>query len=345
MMYKHGGDIYSYNDGVIDFSANINPLGTPKQVIQAANGALKDISHYPDVSCRALRRAIAQHISVPAENIICGNGAAELIFNIVQGIKPHRALLGVPSFSEYELALNTVGAEKVFYNINEETGFRMGYDFADMIDNTIDMVFLCNPNNPTGVAQNRDFVEAVAEKCSQTGTIAVIDECFMDFVDNSQNYSVLPLTGKYPNLVVLRAFTKMYAMAGLRLGYCVCSHKIANTLWGIRQPWSVSSVAQAAGIAALSCKQLPVKTRGIINEEKAYIYGCFDSLGIKYYRSDTNFILFRSGKDLFNQLLQKNILIRDCGNFRGLDNSFYRMAVRLHPDNQLLMQAIEEICG
>ena len=340
-MTKHGGNIYSYNNSVIDFSANISPLGVHSEILEAIKNS--DVSVYPDCFCKKLRSGIAKKENVDCENIICGNGAAEIIYNIVTVLKPKKVLFIEPTFSEYENACDVVGSEKIYYFLKEENDFKLDENILNYIKN-VDMLFLCNPNNPTGKAVSKEIVLKIADKCLKENVFFVIDECFMDFADI---YTMADYINTYKNIVVLKAFTKMYAIPGLRLGYCLTSNKeLITKIYNNRQPWSVSKIAQDAGNAALLLKDIPEKTRKYIENERKYLELALDKFDIKYYKSCVNFILFKENKDFDKKLLNYNILIRNCDNFIGLNNnefSYYRIAVKKHTENEMLFNAIKKI--
>lgn len=353
MEYQHGGDIYS-QEVALDFSANINPFGMPEAVRRAAADSLGRNDVYPDSRCLALREALASFHGVPKEWLTCGNGAADLIFALAFGAKPARALVTAPAFAEYEQALGAAGCRTEWLDLREEDGFAPDIDaLIGRLDTGVDMVFLCNPNNPTGVALKRDQVERLAGECLKRGTILAVDECFCDFLDRPEEHSAIPLLGTYPNLFVLKAFTKLYAMAGLRLGYGLCSDLgLLEALARVRQPWSVSGVAQAAGAAALKEQAYVERSVAVIAAEREWLRGELSRLGFKVYSSEANYLFFRDkmaaggpggGRGLlYEEMMRRRILIRSCANYRGLDNTYYRICVRLHEDNQVLAGALGE---
>ena len=342
----HGGDIYSLGKKVIDFSSNINPLGINDEIISALKKGIYNIKFYPDVECGELRNVISQKESIDKKYIICGNGAAELIYNIVLAIMPKKALFTAPSFFEYERAVNIIQGEKKYYFLKYENDFDIFENILDYIDNSIDMVFICNPNNPTGRCVKKVIILKVIEKCEKNSIFAVIDECFMDFVDNREKYSALEYLDEYRNFMILKSFTKVYAIPGLRLGYALCSDcDIIEKMYLSRQPWSVSSFAQKAGIAAFENRDFVKKTVDFISNEREYIIKQFERLKIKYINSKANYILFKSEINLDEKLLKYGILIRNCDNYIGLGKGYYRIAVKRHNENKLLIKAIEEVYG
>ena len=305
-MHKHGGDIYR-NIDVIDYSANINPGGLPDKVIAAAIEGVKLSTHYPDVECQELRAAIAKEEGLNMDYIRCGNGAADVIFSLVLAVKPKKALLIAPSFYEYEQALRAVDCQISYYYLEEEKDFVPQDDMLEAINDELDILFVCNPNNPTGVLLDTAFLERILDKCNECNILMVIDECFNDLIDEPDKYTMKARLESNKRLFILKAFTKIYAMPGLRLGYGLSSdNEIINKMILVSQPWSVSIPAQKAGLAAL--------------EEKEYVKETMAEIGA-----------------------EKKIMIRDCSNYEGLTKGYYRIAVRGHEDNQKLLEAFAQI--
>lgn len=331
--FEHGGDIYR-NHVRLDFSSNINPFGLPRSAAESIIKNTDRLSVYPDAECEKLRRAIAENEKVDFHNVLCGNGAADLIFAAARAVKPKRALLISPTFSEYERALLSVGGDIKYFSLNEENGFVLTERFLDFLTD-IDMVFICNPNNPVGNIVERGLMDGILEKCEKNNITAVVDECFMDFTENG--YSVKN------KAVVIKAFTKLYAMAGLRLGYMIGDAKIIRDTKNAMQSWSVSAAAELAGIAALSDTEYKEKSLRYIHNERLFLSDELENLGFKVYHPKANFIFFKGDTEIYGKLLERGILIRSCGNFRGLDNSFYRAAVRLHEENTELIRALKEL--
>ncbi len=330
----HGGDIYRH--GVrLDFSVNTSPLGINPSVCRAVIKNADCFGVYPDADCSALREKIALYEGVDAQNIVCSNGASEMIFAAVRAAAPKKALVAAPTFSEYARALKSVGCDIKYYSLSEENEFRLTKDFPSELYGT-DMVFLCNPNNPTGKIIDKKLMIKITEKCAETGTLCIVDECFMDLADG---YS---MKGGVP---VIKAFTKTFAMAGLRLGYLIGDTKFVGTLKQQLPVWNVSAPAQAAGIAALCDTEYIGESIKIIKNERAYLENALNGLGFKVFPSDVNFILFKGGRGIADALLSRGILIRDCSNFVGLAEGFYRVAVKRHAENEELIKELGEICG
>ena len=339
--HKHGGDIYSYKD-CLDFSANCNPLGTPESVRQAVCDSIDRLKDYPQVGYAPLRNAIAEYEDVLPEHVICGNGAAELVFSLCQAVRPRKALIPVPTFAEYEQALESVGCQVEHVLLREEDGFQMQENFIDWLHKDLDMVFLCNPNNPTGVLTDRGLLFQILRVCREMGILLVVDECFLDFVEQGMRYTLKAQLSRYHNLFILKAFTKRYAMAGVRLGYGITENtELIENMTQVTQPWNISVIAQAAGVAALKETAYVEKGRNLIFGESPWLKDELGKLGMEVYPSEANYIFFKGPSGLFEAAVKQKILIRDCSNYPGLKAGFYRIAVRTHEENEQLIRGLK----
>lgn len=345
MKYGHGGDIYTYQ-GMLDFSANINPFGPSKAVLTAAEQGILEMAHYPDSQCRELRKALSEKLCLPVSMILPGNGAADLIFSLVQAERPSHAVLTAPSFSEYAQALKAVNCEIRYHYLKEEEQFTLQEDYLELLTDSVDMIFLCSPDNPTGRKIEKNLLCRILERCGQSGIRMVLDECFYEFLEQPEKQTMQAFVEAHPQLVILRAFTKMHAMPGLRLGYALCSdERLMEKLKLVRQPWTVSIPAQRAGLAALQEEKRVQKTREYITEQRTKMEWEMAQMGIEFIPSETNYILFRGGQDWFRKLLESGILIRDCSNYEGLGQGYYRTAVRMEEENEKLLEALRKIAG
>lgn len=322
----HGGDIYAYDRDLLDFSVNLNPLGMPDRVLRAIREHAEEYDRYPDPHCRALRRALSVRESVPEKWLVFGNGAADLIVRLCMVLKPKRALLPAPTFSEYEKAVRLAGGEVRRFFLRQEAGYQVTADYADAVQPGDSVVFLCNPNNPTGALAEPGTVEALLSACGQVGAVLVVDECFLPFTDGRSCQSRLRA---YPNLMVLRAFTKLYAMAGLRLGYLMCADEdLAGRIGAWGQSWSVSAPAQVAGLAAVSEEGWPERTRRFLRMERPWMTDALGALGFFVYPSHSNFLLFQARPDLWDRAMARGVMLRPCSNFPGLDGSYFRIGLK-----------------
>ena len=349
MTMKHGGDWAGYQEEYgclpMDFSASVSPFGLPKGVREAAVCALDETGCYPDPFCRELRRKLMEKHGVPEKQIVCGNGAADLIYRICAWLRPRRALLAAPDFGAYREALEEVNCEICLFPLRGEEEFRLSPAFSDAVTVETDIVFLSNPNNPSGVVAQREVLYGLLRKCRETGCLMVLDECFLDFVENGNELSMVPELWEVPELAVLKAFTKTYAMAGLRLGYLLCgSGELAEALQHTGQPWPVSHIAQKAGIAALQEESYVASLRAFITKERQRMIERLSKLGFDVIHGEANYLLLHSGDtSLCYKLRRRSILIRDCSGFDGLGPGWYRVAVRTEEENNALLDALREV--
>jgi threonine-phosphate decarboxylase len=343
----HGGDWAGFEREFcyepLDFSANVSPLGVPDGVVKAICDSAKNVDRYPDPLCRSLREAIAGYEGVESSWIACGNGAADIIFRLALSGKGQKALVTAPTFSEYETALKTCGCTVERYTLSEESSFRVDDGFLDRIDSSVDMVFLCEPNNPTGVTSGRDFLIKALKKCEEAGALLVIDECFNEFIDDPESMTMKGALKNTKNLFILKAFTKVFAMAGVRLGYCICSNEdVLDGVMEAGQPWSVSEIAQEAGVAALRELTYVKELRDMTRKERTYLVGALEGLGLKVIHGEANYLLFKAPADLDERLRKRGVLIRNCSNYPGLGEGWFRTAVRTHDDNVRLIEILTE---
>ena len=340
-MEIHGGDIYR-NAVIMDFSVNVNPLGMPQGVKQALQKAVGLCTNYPDPRAEQLTERVSSALHLDKSNLLFGNGASELFMAIVHGINPKKSVVVVPSFYGYEHALKSVEGAILYYTTKEEKGFAIEEDIFSMLTKEIDVLFLANPNNPTGVLLEKEWIRRLLNHCKEQGIYVVLDECFIEFC--KKEYSMLEEIKEFHNLVIVRAFTKIYAIAGVRLGYLICSNQELREKIKRQLPeWNLSCFAQEAGGACVKEEEFLLETIAYIKKEREYLQQGLKKLKLKIYPSEANFILLYSKVPLKEKLLKKGILIRDCDNFRGLTKGFYRIAVKQREDNERLLQELEEI--
>ena len=374
---EHGGDIYTNRGIELDFSVNLNPLGPPEQVRSALRDMLDLLACYPDPYCRELRLALARKLGVQAEWILCGNGASELLQAAIQAIRPAKVLIPVPTYQGYERAALAAGAEAVFRQLERENGFRITEDILEDIEALPrgSILFICNPNNPVGNCIREDLLQRIAEKCRRAGIYLIVDECYLELVPGEEARSMRRFLSANPYLVIVRAFTKTYAMPGVRLGYLLAADK---ALLEMQQPeWSVSMLAQCAGLAALSLDRVAsVNERcgtdreagdgangepdrksadstsylttalQVIHDERDYVCQRLRNLGAHVYDGEAGFVLFSCDGELYEPLRESGILIRRCDGIRGIESAgsgkhFYRIGLREHSDNVCLLDRIQ----
>lgn len=344
----HGGDIYN-NKVNMDFSVNINPLGIPHSVKEAMSDALSYADRYPDMACSGLKKAISEYFtqqgcSIQSEDVIPGNGASELFMAIAHAIKPQKAVLLGPGFFGYEHVLRAVGCDIGYFLLDEQSDFSPAARLdalMDMLIDDTDIFFIANPNNPTGYLADSTFMKQIIGHCKEKHIYVVADECFMGFCE--KNYSVLSLLCDYDNLIVVRAFTKLFAIPGVRLGYMLSKNEAVRQKVQRNLPeWNVSVLAQMAGEACIKESEYIKETASYVSRQRRLLSDGLKKLGFKVYKSDADFILFHSKLPLYDILLNKGILIRDCSNYVGLSEGYFRVAVKIYDENVRLLKVIGE---
>ena len=338
----HGGDVYE--GGIeLDFSANTNPFGTPECVKRAVSDSLSRLHLYPDPYCRRLTEATAAAEGVGRDRLLFGAGAAELIHAFFGALCPERAMELAPTFSEYSLAMERFGCETVRHALRPEDGFSVTEKLIAAVKRERpEALVLCDPNNPTGRLMDPDMKRELIRVCGRIGCRVLADECFMDMTACGK--SLVPEIEEYPWVCVLKAFTKSFGMAGLRLGYAVTADTdLLRAMSRECQQWNISTPAQEAGVAAIGDGTITERTRELIGRERPRLSGGLAALGLTVYPSDANFMLFRGREDLAERLRERRILIRDCSNYHGLEKGFFRTAVKLPRENDRLVYEIGKL--
>ena len=340
----HGGDIY-HNKAELDFSSNVNPAGMPEGVRQAICLAAADCTAYPDPYCTVLREKLAEAEQVPAGWILCGNGSAELIYQYAYALQKDRPVLIVePAFLEYEQAALAAGLGSAHWFLREEDGFCLTDAFLSADLSAYGALFLCSPNNPTGLCIAPSLLHRILEACAEAGTRVFCDLCFLDLTQEPGRYGLPELAEAFPNLTILRAFTKNYAMAGVRLGYAVSSDMDFLERMASAGPcWNVSTLAQAAGIAALENADWLRGSVEAITAERERMREALCAMGLRVYPGEANFLFLYSEFDFPAALLKKGILVRDCTNYAGIGSGYFRIAIRTPKENERLLQAVREV--
>lgn len=354
--WKHGGNVYEIqrefgidHKKVIDFSANINPLGFSEGLTEAIMGGVSDLVHYPDPDYSDLAASIANAQKTRPEWVYPGNGAIELIYMIMEYLKPKRAHVMAPGFVEYERSLRRYGSEVNWIRLRESDDFKLTAEtIAPALGHEGEPIVLCTPNNPTGALIDTELLSEILKQAHGFGQPVIIDEAFMDFVVPGKALECIQLVEAYPRLFVLRSMTKCYAIPGLRLGYLVTA-SVGFNAWvqEYRIPWMVNHLASLAGQSALKDSAHLIKTREYVGTQKEMLIKGLKNLnGLRTYPAEANFICIRnesSSIDLKAELLRFGILIRSCANYIGMDESYYRIAVRREADNIRLLEALHEI--
>ncbi|MDR3349068.1 MAG: threonine-phosphate decarboxylase CobD [Acidaminococcales bacterium] len=355
--FEHGGNIYQAarltgKTPELDFSANINPLGLSDKVRRAIADNIAQVVHYPDPAAFELREAISLHYGVRPDALALGNGAAELIYLLCHVLRPARVFLPVPSFSEYERAALAVGARVEYFYLEAGDCFKINLEKLACALPPGALAFIGNPDNPAGnlLAQSglRDFLALARAK----GCFIAIDESFIDFLPQPDESTLRHFCAEYDNMAVIHSLTKFFAIPGLRLGFGVFSSALALRLQGAADRWNVNSLAQAAGKAALSDKAYITESRALVARLRENLTAALSAFpAIKVFPSSANFLLLDirntglTAKRLSERLAGRGVLVRDCGNYPGLDGGYVRIAVRGQEENEKLITILGEFIG
>lgn len=356
---RHGGNIYQairqsgceFAD-FLDFSANINPLGVSRKVLQNLSDAIPAIMHYPDADAFEFKQAVHEFYHVSTECVTPGNGAVELIYILCYLLRPKAVLVTAPAFSEYERAACAAGAGVQRVYLKPERDFKLNIEEIISLLPGMDMIFIGNPNNPTGtLTLNRDL-ELLIKAAYHRHVWVIVDEAFMDFLTDDSLYTCRGFLDIYPNLIISQSLTKFYAIPGLRLGFALTNHELARRLHAAKDQWNVNTLAQIAGATALRDVTYQQESRLYMKKLKYEMYQTLVSLpGMYPYKPAANYILVDihdsgfSSDQMERELFKRNILIRNCANYPGLSTDYIRTAVKLPQQNQQLIAAIAEIVG
>ncbi|HEX7483274.1 MAG TPA: threonine-phosphate decarboxylase CobD [Candidatus Bathyarchaeia archaeon] len=352
----HGAEVLSASEEsglkpneILDFSSSVNPLGPSKKALEAAKKAFSQIAAYPDSNSNELRQVIASHFgSINKNNVVVGNGSTELMYLFAETFlkKGEIALIPAPSFGEYESSVRKTGEIPKFIKLNSRFNVEAA-TFGKEISGA-KIIFLCNPNNPTSLLIPKETLTDIIERALENDSLVFLDEDFLEFVEEEKALTKIGRINAYPNLFILRSFTKIFGLTGLRIGYGIANEEIINVLSCAKIPWNVNCLAQAAAVAALKDEEHLYVTRELIKKEKAWLnveLGKFVSF--KFSIPDANFFFINIRKSgltasqLKSKLLKQGILIRDCTSFRGLDEFYVRIAVKTRVENEQLIGALK----
>lgn len=355
----HGGDldeisrIYGIKkEEIYNFGGNVNPLGLPDSVKEAIALNTDAPTNYPDVSYVALREAISDYTGIAPEHITVGNGSTELISMCIKSIAPKKAVIVSPAYSEYLKEIKLAGGEALLFPLKEEDEFMLNIpQLKKVLTPDVDMLVICNPNNPTGTYVTCGQIREILLCCKENDIKLMIDETYVEFSDIKKNVSAMPLVEEFDNLFIIRGTSKFFACPGLRLGYAACSNKgFLNYIDAHKDPWSVNIFAELSGKVMFRDKAFINKTRSLINTERDKIFkALFDIESVHVYDTQSNFFLLRlkrddiTSSDIFNYLIQNKILIRDCADFPYLDNRFIRFCILDEKSNDMLLHHIKKI--
>lgn len=354
----HGSDlekiekIYGVKkEDIISFSANVNPLGISYKLREELPTRIDAISTYPDREYTALRKAISNYIHTDYENILVGNGSTELISLVIQLMKPEKALIIGPTYSEYEHEIELGGGRSRYFRLRETNDFILQEEaLFDALTADTDLLVICNPNNPTSSQITRKTMRNILDHCKEKGIFVMVDETYVEFSENSDEITSIPLTEYYNNIIILRGISKFFAAPGLRLGYAVCGNrKLLKEMDSFKNPWTINSLAAIAGEIMFQDEAYIQDTIRLISSERERICGILDKhSSVKYYKPHANFILLHiekeniTSEELFEAAIRRGLMIRDCSSFPFLDNKYIRFCFMNPKDNDALLDVLFE---
>lgn len=355
----HGSDLEKIEamygikkEDITSFSANVNPLGISYKLRDTLASHIDSITAYPDREYTSLRKCIGSYINADYENILTGNGSTELISLLIRQKASKKALLLAPSYSEYEREVTLCGGKCDYYTLKEEDDFVLqADDLCQALNHSIDLLVICNPNNPTSSQISGKDMRKIVKACQEYNIFVMVDETYIEFSDNMPETTAVPLTAEYDNIMVLRGISKFFAAPGLRLGYAVCGDKnLLRELDGMKNPWTINSLAAIAGEIMFTDDEYILATRELITKERNRIYSRLLACdAIKVYPSHANFVLARIKKDgitastLFDAAIKKGLMIRDCSSFAALGEKFFRFCFMREEDNDRLLNVLFDV--
>ena len=355
----HGSDLEKIEkvfgikkENIVSYSANVNPLGISHKLREVLSQHLDAITRYPDREYTKLRQCIANYTGAQMENIIMGNGSTELISLFIQTNHPKKAMILGPTYSEYERDINLGGGTCIYFPLKEENNFQMDVNaLCHQLDDNLDLLVLCNPNNPTSSAITRKEMRRILDACMEHGIFVMVDETYVEFAPDEKNVTSVSLTNYYSNLIILRGTSKFFASPGLRLGYAITGNRdVAKEINTRKDPWTINSLAEIAGQIMFQDQDYIRETKELITSERARLYQELSSWDtVRVYEPQANFILMKILKEgvdaeiLFEHCIRKGMMIRNCSTFPFLDSQFIRFCIMSLEDNDRLIDAFREL--
>ena len=352
----HGSDLEKIEsvygiakENITSFSANVNPLGISYKLQEELPSHLDAITRYPDREYTSLRKCIAEYTRTDFQNVLVGNGSTELISLVAQILQPKKALIVGPTYSEYEHEISLVNGRSRYFRLQEEKNFTLDVDaLRQALTADIDLLVLCNPNNPTSSQVDRASMRKILDTCKEQGIFVMVDETYVEFAPKSEEITSIPLTNYYNNIIILRGISKFFAAPGLRLGYAVCGNrKLIREIDNKKNPWTINSLAAIAGEIMFRDEKYIQDTYDLINSERTRICKLLDGCdALTYYPPMANFILLKilkeevSSQDLFDAAIREGLMIRDCSTFPFLDQKFIRFCFMKPEDNDRLLKVL-----
>ena len=355
----HGSDLEKIEEiyhiprnEITSFAANVNPIGISPKLRATLAEHIDDITGYPEREYTSLRKSIAEYVNADFNSIVVGNGSSELISLFIHNLKPHKALILGPTYSEYEREVTLSGGTSRYYRLDEQNGFSVQLERLEkQLNEDVDLLIICNPNNPTSTAICRTDMRKILDICKEYGIYVLVDETYVEFAEDITSITSIPLTRYYNNIIVLRGISKFFAAPGLRLGYAVCGNRdLLKSVTSRQDPWSINTLAAVAGEIMFSDVDYIQETRDLVSSERTRLCKRLDQMKhVSYYDPKANFILLKithddiTAQDVFEAAIQKKLMIRDCSDFPFLNNKYFRFCIMLPEKNDELMDVIEAL--
>lgn len=355
----HGSDLEKIErfygikkEDIISFSANVNPLGVSFRLRETLTEHIDAITTYPDREYTSLRRCIADYVNTDYRNIVVGNGSTELISLFIQITHPKKALIVGPTYSEYEREVSLGGGRSHYFSLTEAGEFELDTKaLTEELSHDIDLLILCNPNNPTSSVIKHTQMREILDYCKRRSITVLVDETYVEFAEDPDEVTAIPLTEFYNNLIILRGISKFFAAPGLRLGYAICgSHDLLKEINHKKNPWTINSLAAIAGEIMFTDQDYIRETRSLISSERRRVCSLLQSNPqFKIFQAHANFVLVKiltdtlTSEDVFDAAIRKNLMIRDCSTFPFLNNKYFRLCFMMPEQNDRLLKALHEL--
>lgn len=352
----HGSDLEQIEaaygikkEDIISFSANVNPLGVSFRLRETLTNHIDAITSYPDREYTSLRTCIANYVQTDYRNIVVGNGSTELISLFIQTARPKKALIIGPTYSEYEREVSMGGGRSHYFSLTEASEFRLDIGaLTEELSNNVDLLILCNPNNPTSSVIKKQQMREILDFCKRKSIMVIVDETYVEFAENTEEVTAVPLTAFYNNIVILRGISKFFAAPGLRLGYAICGNRdLLNEINQKKNPWTINSLAAIAGEIMFTDEDYIRQTKDLIQTERKRICSLLEKdPSFHVYQAHANFVLVKiqkdglTSEDVFDAAIRENLMVRDCSTFPFLNNKYFRFCFMLPEQNDRLMKVL-----
>jgi threonine-phosphate decarboxylase len=355
----HGSDLEKIEEvygirkeDIISFSANVNPLGVSFRLKETLTKHIDAITTYPDREYTSLRKCIGEYVQTDYRNIVVGNGSTELISLFIQITHPKKALIVGPTYSEYEREVSMGGGRSHYFSLTEDSEFMLNTkSLTEELAHDVDLLILCNPNNPTSSVIKREQMREILDFCKRKSITVIVDETYVEFAENPEEVTAVPLTEFYNNIVILRGISKFFAAPGLRLGYAICgNHDLLKEIDQKKNPWTINSLAAIAGEIMFTDLDYIQQTKELISAERERVCTRLDANPYyKVYQAHANFVLVKilkegiTSEDVFDTAIRQNLMIRDCSTFPFLSNKYFRFCFMLPEQNDRLLKVLSEM--